>query len=40
MATLFNCNLPEELFYLIDKHVWLRVSGDGPVTVGDRKSVV
>ncbi|MBI2527408.1 MAG: glycine cleavage system protein GcvH [Candidatus Rokubacteria bacterium] len=34
MATLFNCNLPEELFYLIDKHVWLRVSVDGPVTVG------
>ncbi len=34
MATLFNCNLPEDLYYLIDKHVWLRVSGDGPVTVG------
>lgn len=34
MATVFNCNLPEELYYLVEKHVWLRASGDGPVTVG------
>ncbi len=34
MATLNNCNLPDELYYLVDKHVWLRASADGPVTVG------
>ena len=34
MVTLFDCNLPDDLYYLVDKHVWLRVSGDGPVTVG------
>lgn len=34
MATLFNCKLPEDLYYLVDKHVWLRVSAEGPVTVG------
>lgn len=34
MATLFDCNLPEDLYYVVDKHVWLRVSGEGPVTVG------
>jgi glycine cleavage system H protein len=34
MATLHNCNLPDELYYLVEKHVWLRPSGDGPVTVG------
>jgi glycine cleavage system H protein len=34
VATLFNCTLPEDLHYLVDKHVWLRVSGEGPVTVG------
>ena len=34
MATLFNCHLPEDLYYVIDKHVWLRVSSDGLVTVG------
>jgi glycine cleavage system H protein len=34
MAILFNCNLPDDLYYLIDKHVWVRVSGDGPLTVG------
>ena len=34
MATFFNCNLPDDLYYLVDKHVWLRASGEGPVTVG------
>jgi len=34
MATLHNGNLPDELYYLVEKHVWLRPSGDGPVTVG------
>jgi glycine cleavage system H protein len=34
MATLSNCNLPEELYYLVDKHVWVRAEGAGPLTVG------
>ena len=34
MATLFNCNLPEDLYYLVDKHVWLRPVAGGPVTIG------
>ena len=34
MATIFNCNLPEDLYYLVDKHVWLRPAPGGPVTVG------
>lgn len=34
MATVNNCNLPEDLYYLIDRHVWVRPSPDGPVTVG------
>ncbi len=34
MATLFNCNLPEDLYYLVDKHVWLRPAAGGPVTIG------
>ncbi len=34
MATLNNCNLPEDLYYLVEKHVWLKRTGEGPVTVG------
>ena len=34
MAVIFNCNLPEDLYYLVDKHVWLRPAGEGPVTIG------
>jgi len=34
MATIFNCNLPEDLYYLVDKHVWLRPAAGGPVTIG------
>jgi len=34
MALVNNCDLPEDLHYLMDKHVWARPSGDGPVTVG------
>lgn len=34
MAILNNCNLPEDLYYLLDKHVWVRPEGNGPVTVG------
>lgn len=34
MATIANCQLPEDLYYLVDRHVWVRRDGEGPVTVG------
>jgi glycine cleavage system H protein len=33
VAQVNNCNIPEDLFYVIDKHVWARRDGD-LVTVG------
>ncbi len=33
MAVVNNCNLPEDLFYVVEKHVWARRDGD-LVTVG------
>ncbi len=33
MATVNNCNLPEDLYYVVEKHVWARRDGD-LVTVG------
>jgi glycine cleavage system H protein len=35
VTTVNNCNLPDDLYYFIDKHVWVAPpSGDGAVTVG------
>ncbi len=34
MANVRGCNLPDDLYYLIDKHVWARPMGDGVVRVG------
>lgn len=34
MATVNNCNLPDDLLYFIEKHVWLREESDGLVTLG------
>lgn len=34
MATANNCNLPEDLMYWVEKHVWVRPEADGTVTVG------
>lgn len=34
MTVVNDCQLPEELHYLVDKHVWVRVAEDGPVTIG------
>jgi len=34
MSTVNNCNLPEDLYYLVDKHVWARRVGDDTVQVG------
>lgn len=33
MATVHGCNLPEDVYYLVEKHVWAR-PGDGHVVVG------
>lgn len=29
-----SCNLPEELYYWIDKHIWARPEADGTVVLG------
>ena len=34
MATVRGCNLPEELYYLIDKHVWAKPLEGGVIRVG------
>lgn len=34
MATANGCNIPDDLYYLVDKHVWVRVEADGSLTVG------
>ncbi len=34
MSTINNCNLPEDIYYWVEKHVWVRPEADGTVTVG------
>lgn len=34
MSTVSGCNLPDDLYYLIEKHVWARPLGNGLVRVG------
>jgi glycine cleavage system H protein len=34
MATVRGCNLPEDLYYLVEKHVWAKPVGDGVIRVG------
>jgi glycine cleavage system H protein len=34
MANVRGCNLPEDLYYLIEKHVWARPMDGGVVRVG------
>jgi len=34
MATVSNCNLPEDLFYWVEKHTWARREPDGTIVVG------
>jgi glycine cleavage system H protein len=34
MAIIRNCAIPEELYYLVDKHVWARPDAAGLITVG------
>ena len=34
MAIANGCNIPEDLYYLVDKHVWVRYESDSLVTIG------
>jgi glycine cleavage system H protein len=34
MADIRGCNLPDDLYYLIEKHVWAKPLEDGTVRVG------
>jgi glycine cleavage system H protein len=34
MATANNCNVPEDLFYWVREHVWVRPEADGTITIG------
>jgi len=34
MTTIRGCNLPEDVFYLVEKHVWAKQAADGMVRVG------
>lgn len=34
MATANNCNVPEDLMYWAEQHVWIRPEDDGTVTIG------
>ena len=34
MTTVRGCNLPEDLFYLLEKHVWVKPLENGMVRVG------
>jgi len=34
MAQANGCNIPEELYYQVDKHIWARLEADSVVTIG------
>ncbi|HEY5637249.1 MAG TPA: glycine cleavage system protein GcvH [Burkholderiales bacterium] len=34
MASVKNCNLPDELYYNVENNVWARKEDDGTVTIG------
>jgi len=34
MASVKNCNLPDELYYNVENNVWARKEADGTVTIG------
>jgi len=34
MASVKNCNLPDDLYYNVENNVWARKEADGTVTVG------
>ena len=34
MSEVRGCDIPEDLFYCVEKHVWIRREGEEPITVG------
>ncbi len=34
MANLNGCDIPEDLYYSVEKHVWGKIESDGTVTMG------
>ena len=34
MSTVNNCNIPDDLLYLVEKHVWVRREPDGTALIG------
>ena len=34
MATVRGCNIPEDSYYWVEKHVWARLEADDMVTIG------
>ncbi|GAC1425595.1 MAG: glycine cleavage system protein H [Ktedonobacteraceae bacterium] len=34
MGTANGCNIPENLYYFVDKHIWVRQESDALVTIG------
>ncbi len=34
MTTVNNCNIPDDLLYQVDKHVWVKREADGTVRIG------
>jgi glycine cleavage system H protein len=34
MATVRGCNIPEDRYYWVEKHVWARLEADNNVTIG------
>jgi len=34
MASANQCNVPEDLYYWVQEHVWVRPEADGTVTIG------
>jgi glycine cleavage system H protein len=34
MATVRGCNIPEDCYYWVEKHVWARLEADDMVTIG------
>jgi glycine cleavage system H protein len=34
VAIANGCNIPEDLYYLVDKHVWVRYESDSLITIG------
>ena len=34
MPTANNCNVPQDLYYWVREHVWVRPEADGTLTIG------